>query len=92
MTGGGSGYLAAVPMWRATLNYDTLAHASVSDRVTTDDCPDALLNRSYQMSLSVVSLPGLFGNGCGEADAVTSNGNGTNTYRFDGITVSVSAA
>ncbi len=92
VTSGGSGYLAAVPMWRATLDYDTLSHASVSDRVTTDDCPDALLNRSYQMSLSVVSLPGLFGNGCGEADAVTSNGNGTNTYRFDGITVSVSAA
>ena len=92
VTSGGSGYLAAVPMWQATLNYDGLAHASVSDRVTTDDCPTALLNRSYAMSLSVISLPGLFGNGCGNADAVTSNGNGTNTYRFDGITISVSAA
>jgi hypothetical protein len=92
VTSGGSGYLAAVPMWQVTLNYDGLAHASVSDRVTTDPCPTALLNRSYAMSASFASIPAFFGNGCGEPDAVIDNKNGTNTYRFDGITISVSAA
>jgi hypothetical protein len=92
LTSGGSGYLAAVPLWRATLTYDGLAHASVSDRITTDPCPTSLLNRSYEMSLSITSNPGLFTNGCGEPDEVTASTSSTNNYRWDGITIAVAVA
>jgi hypothetical protein len=92
LTSGGSGYLSAVPLWQATLNYDGLAHASVSDRITTDPCPTSLLNRSYAMSLSINSLPGLFADGCGEPDEVTEANPTTNTYRWDGITITVAVA
>jgi len=92
LTSGGTGYLSAVPLWQATLNYDGLAHASVSDRITTDPCPTSLLNRSYAMSLSINSLPGLFADGCGEPDEVTEANPTTNTYRWDGITITVAVA
>lgn len=89
---GGQGYESGVDRWRVTITYDGLSHATLASRFTSSPCPFELLSRSYPMSISVNSAPGLFNAQCGQPAAVTDNGNGTSAYRFGGISVSLSPA
>lgn len=89
---GGQSYESGVDRWRITITYDGLSHTTLASRFTSNPCPSELLSRSYAMSISVNSIPGLFNAQCGQPAAVTDNGDDTSRYRFDGISVSLSPA